>query len=135
MLRVLSGSRRRTTGRWLVLGALAAAAPGCSSFLMNGDNARPAATAAAPPAPADPVAAFAAAAVPGSETVAALPEAGGGSARLRLLRSYAAASGRECREVLIGTGVAERTRLVCRQEGGGWAAARPLLSGGGGARP
>jgi hypothetical protein len=132
MLRVLSGSRRRTTGRWFVLGALAAAAPGCSSLLIDGGNAPSAA--AAPSPPADPVAAFAAAAVPGSETVAALPEAGGGGARLRLLRSYAAASGRECREVLIGTGMTERTRLVCRQEGGGWAAARPLLSGGG-ARP
>ena len=43
-----------------------------------------------------------------------------------------AASGRECREVLIGTGLAERARLVCRGEGG-WVPARPLLSGG--ARP
>lgn len=83
--------------------------------------------------PPDPVAAFAASAVPGSETVAPVPDAGGG-ARLRLLRAYNAASGRECREVLIGTGLAERTRLVCRNEGGGWVAARPLLSGGG-ARP
>jgi common-antigen outer membrane protein len=86
--------------------------------------------AAATPLPSDPVAAFAASASPGSETVAVLPETGG-SARLRLLRSYAAASGRECREVLIGTGVAERTRLVCRDEGGSWTAARPLLRGGG----
>jgi hypothetical protein len=80
----------------------------------------------------DPVTAFAASASPGSETVAVLPETGG-SARLRLLRSYAAASGRECREVLIGTGLAERTRLVCRDDGG-WTPARPLLRGGG-ARP
>ena len=79
------------------------------------------------------MAAFAASAAPGSETVALLPEAGG-SARLRLLRSYNAASGRECREVLIGTGLSERTRLVCRQDSG-WASARPLLSGGGAARP
>jgi 17 kDa common-antigen outer membrane protein len=95
-------------------------------------DAEPAAAPAAVASPSDPVAAFAAAAVPGSETVAALPGAGG-NARLRLLRAYNAASGHECREVLIGTGVAERTRLVCRREDGVWASARPLLSGG--ARP
>ena len=87
--------------------------------------------AASPPSSADPVVAFAASAAPGAETVAVVPEAGG-SARLRLLRSYAAASGRECREVLIGSGFAERTRLVCRDESG-WGPARPLLRGG--ARP
>ena len=132
-MRVSSGSHRRTN-RWFVLGMLAVATPGCSTiFFDDGRTARPADPAAATAgSPADPVTAFAAAAAPGSETVAVLPEAGG-SARLRLLRAYTAASGRECREVLIGTGLSERTRLVCRQEGGGWAPARPLLSGG--ARP
>ena len=81
------------------------------------------------PAAADPVAASAAAAAPGSEPVAALPDTGG-RALVRLLRSYNAATGRECREVLVGTGVQERTRLVCRNENGGWVPARPLLSGG-----
>ena len=85
----------------------------------------------ASPATGDPVVAFAASAFPSAETVAVVPEAGG-SARMRLLRSYAAASGRECREVLIGTGLAERSRLVCRDESG-WTPARPLLRGG--ARP
>ncbi len=131
-MRVSSGSHRRTN-RWFVLGMLAvAAAPGCANPFGAGGNAQPIAPASAAASPADPVAAFAAAASPGSETVAVLPEAGG-NARLRLLRSYAAASGRECREVLIGAGLTEWTRLVCRNEGGGWAAARPLLSGG--ARP
>ncbi len=128
---VKRGSDRRTN-RWFVLGLLAAAAPGCAGTPFGLRDAQPAAAPAAAASPGDPVAAFAAAAVPGSETVAALPEAGG-DARLRLLRSYNAASGRECREVLIGTGVSERTRLVCRREDGVWAAARPLLSGG--ARP
>lgn len=129
-MRVRSGSDR-CASRWLVLGLLAAAASGCASPFTGGGTAQPPASAGIPPN-ADPVAAFAAAAVPGSETMAVLPETGG-SARLRLLRSYSAASGRECREVLVGTGLAERSRLVCRNEGGGWSSARPLLSGG--ARP
>ncbi len=129
---VKRGSDRRTS-RWFALGLLAVAAGGCANpFAVGSRTARPVDTAASPLSSADPVAAFAASATPGSETVAVLPEAGG-SARLRLLRSYAAASGRECREVLIGTGLAERTRLVCRDDGG-WTPARPLLRGGG-ARP
>lgn len=131
-MRVRCGFDRRTS-RWFVLGLLAVAASGCAGPFARGGGAPPADAAAASPAASDPVAAFAASAVPGSETVAVLPEAGG-SARLRLLRSYNAASGRECREVLIGTGLAERTRLVCRQDGG-WVPARPLLSGGAAARP
>ena len=130
-MRVRSGSDR-CTNRWFVLGLLAAATPGCTGTFAGGGAAQPP-TPIAAPTTSDPVAAFAAVASPGSETVAALPEVGG-SARLRLLRSYNAASGRECREVLIGTGFDERSRLVCRQENG-WVAARPLLSGGGGARP
>jgi hypothetical protein len=133
-MRVRSGHDRRKS-RWLVLGPLAVAAvsaSGCAGAFRGGNTAQPAASTALA-APSDPVAAFAAAAAPGSETVAFVPEAGG-SARLRLLRAYIAASGRECREVLIGSGLAERTRLVCRNEGGGWDRARPLLSGGG-ARP
>jgi hypothetical protein len=54
---------------------------------------------------------------------------------VRLLRSYHAASGRECREVLVGAGAAARTELVCQAEGGSWSAARPLLRGGGTGRP
>lgn len=130
-MRVRCGSDRRTS-RWFVLGLLALAVSGCANpFANGGEPARPVDSAAAPLPPADPVTAFAASASPGAETVAVLPETGG-SARLRLLRSYAAASGRECREVLIGAGLAERTRLVCRDDGG-WTPARPLLRGG--ARP
>lgn len=131
-MRVRRGSDRRLS-RWFVLGLSAVlAAGGCANpFAMPGSADRQAEPFVAAPASADPVVAFAASASPGAERVVALPEAGG-SARLRLLRSYNAASGRECREVLIGTGLAERTRLVCRDEGG-WTAARPLLRGG--ARP
>ena len=127
-MRVRSGSDRRKS-RWLVLALLTVAVSGCAG---DRNTAQPSGPAFGTSPPNDPVAGFAAAAAPGSETVAVLPETGG-NARLRLLRSYNAASGRECREVLIGAGLAERTRLVCRTESGAWVSARPLLSGG--ARP
>lgn len=92
-------------------------------------SAAPAATAA----PTDPVVAFAAAAQPGMESVVTMPGSGG-TARVRLLRAYHAASGRDCREVLVGTGLDERSRLVCQSDGQ-WAEARPLLRGGGLRRP
>ena len=88
---------------------------------------------AAPAAPADPIAAFAASARPGAESRIVL--ANGQSASVRMLRSYTAASGRECREVLVGTGSTQRTQLVCQAEAGGWVAARPLLRGGVAGRP
>lgn len=83
-------------------------------------------------APMDAVVAFAATARPGAEATVTLDT--GRSARVRLLRAYNAASGRECREVLIGGGIEERSRLVC-QAGDQWADARPLLRGGGMQRP
>ncbi|GAA0578722.1 hypothetical protein GCM10009416_16480 [Craurococcus roseus] len=130
-MRLRCGFERRFS-RWCVLGLLAATAGACANPFASGGRTVPSTDPAAlSSVPADPVVAFAASAMPGAETVAVVPEAGG-SARLRLLRSYAAASGRECREVLIGTGLAERTRLVCRDDGV-WAPARPLLRGG--ARP
>ena len=79
-----------------------------------------------PAAPiSDPVVAFAASASPGAEDTVLLAETGQ-SARVRLVRAYAAASGRECREVLVGTGTGGRTRLLCRA-GEGWREARPLI--------
>jgi hypothetical protein len=117
-MRVRSGAER-CASRWFALGLFALMACGCANrFGDSGTAARPAPGAGAGAAAgSDPVAVFAAAAAPGSETVAVLPEAGG-SARLRLLRSYSAASGRECREVLIGTawrsgrGSSARTRAA-----------------------
>jgi hypothetical protein len=82
--------------------------------------------------PMDAVVAFAASARPGAEAMVTLDT--GRSARVRLLRAYNAASGRECREVLVGGGIEERSRLVC-QSGDQWADARPLLRGGGMQRP
>lgn len=89
--------------------------------------------ASTPAAPADPVVAFAASAQPGAESRVMLAD--GRPATVRLLRSYHAASGRECREILVGSGTAQRAQLVCQGEGGTWAAARPLLRGGGATRP
>ena len=85
--------------------------------------------AAEPVAPiSDPVVAFAAAATPGAEDTVVLP-ATGQTARVRLVRAYAAASGRECREVLVGTGGGGTSRLLCRA-GEGWREARPLITAG-----
>jgi hypothetical protein len=129
-MRFRTGARRRFN-RLAVLGVLSLATAGCTNpFALPRGPTEAAGPAIAPAAAADPVAAFAATASPGAETVALVPDAGG-RARLRLLRSYTAASGRECREVLIGTGLAERSRVVCRGDAG-WTPARPLLRGGGG---
>ncbi len=108
----------------LGLGLLA----GCTAATAPGTPAAPVAAAA----PMDPLVAFAATAQPGAETTLALP--GGGPALVRVVRAYNAASGRECRELLVGAGIGERTRLVCGADGQ-WAEARPLLRGGGLQRP
>jgi hypothetical protein len=76
--------------------------------------------------PSDPLVGFAAGATPGAEQQVALAD--GRIARLRLVRSYAAASGRECREILVGGGSEEGIRLVCRDDVG-WDVVRPLLGG------
>ena len=111
---------------------------GCGSGLGGlrspfgaGRSATPVAAAPIPPSN-DPVIAYAARAQPGQEGRVTLE--GGQTATVRVLRAYNAASGRECREVLVGAGLTERTRLVCAAETG-WADARPLLRGGGAAQP
>ncbi|WP_137126485.1 DVU3141 family protein [Roseomonas sp. HF4] len=73
----------------------------------------------------DPVVAFAAAASPGAEDSVVLAGTGQ-TASVRLVRAYAAASGRECREVQVRTGGGTETRLLCRA-GAGWREARPLV--------
>lgn len=72
---------------------------------------------------ADPIAGFLATAAPGASGQA------GSAGEVRLARAYNAASGRECREVLVGRGGEERSAVYCRA-GEGWVAARPLLRGG-----
>ncbi len=82
--------------------------------------------------PADPIAAFAAQAAPGTQSRILLAD--GQPANVRLLRSYHAASGRECREVLVGAGMSQRSQLVCLGDAG-WSSARPLLPGAVAGRP
>lgn len=90
------------------------------------DAPAPIAGSAAPPvAPraADPLAAFAASATEGSSgSVEGQPA--------RLVRVYQAASGRECREVLLGFGMAQRSAVACREPDGSFVSSRPLLRGG-----
>ncbi|MCA3395671.1 MAG: hypothetical protein INF85_08480 [Roseomonas sp.] len=74
----------------------------------------------------DPVAGFAADPPPNGEGQVQLADTGE-VARLRLVRHYAAASGRECREVRVTRRSGEQMRLFCRA-GTGWIEARPLLS-------
>lgn len=113
---------------FLLLLGLAACGGGAT---QQGRTGTPEATGLA--APADPIASFAARAQLGAESRIVLAD--GQPATVRLARSYFAASGRECREVVVGTGTTQRAQVVCQGEGGAWVAARPLLRGGGTARP
>ncbi|NKC33036.1 DVU3141 family protein [Falsiroseomonas selenitidurans] len=115
----------------LLLGMLALS--GCARGLGSLAGPTAAAPASAPAVPADPVVAFAGRARPGAAERLTLAD--GQTAQVRLVRAYNAASGRECRELLVGAGMVERSRLVCATPDGSWAEARPLLRGGGAGRP
>ncbi len=127
-----SGRSPRPWRAWplLLLALLGACAGDPAGWTPPGEGTSIAPATATPP-PQDPLAAFAAGAAPGSEAVLPLP--GGGTGRVRLERAYFAASGRECREVVIGTGMAERASVLCR-EGAAWIPSKPLIGGGAGAR-
>jgi hypothetical protein len=73
--------------------------------------------------PGDALAAFAATASVGSSGVVDGQPA-------RLARVYHAASGRECREVVVGGGMSQRALVACREADGSFVSARPLLLGG-----
>jgi hypothetical protein len=119
---MISGWQRNRVA-WVPAAALAVLAAACAAPDRSATGG-----AAARETIADPVMAFAAAASPGAEDSVVL--AGSGQpARLRLVRSYMAASGRECREVEIRAGGSLTSRLFCRA-GAGWREARPLISGG-----
>lgn len=98
-------------------------------LLLGGCGAiQPAAPVAAPEPMRilDPVTAFAADPPPNGEGMVQLADTGE-MARLRLVRQYTAASGRDCREVRIARRGGDQSRLFCRA-GTGWIEARPLLS-------
>ena len=74
----------------------------------------------------DPITAFAADPPSSGEVIVQLADSDG-TARVRLVRQYAAASGRECREVRVVRRGSDQLRLFCRA-GTGWIEARPLLT-------
>jgi hypothetical protein len=80
----------------------------------------------------DPLGQFVGAMPPGQAGTVVLAD--GRTTQARVVRAYAAASGRECREVILGAGTTGRASLLCQSEGQ-WVAARPLLLGSGAARP
>ena len=100
---------------------------GCGGMREAPAAAAAAATAAV--APQDGLGQFLGGAAQGQSGRVVLAD--GGMAQMQVVRRYAAASGRECREVLVGAG---RSSLYCRSEQG-WTATRPLLLGSGAARP
>jgi hypothetical protein len=118
----------RTSTPAALLGAL---------LLLGGCGAgRQAATPVAAPAPVaakqDPLGQFVGAMPAGRAGTVVLAD--GRTTEARVVRAYAAASGRECREVILGSGTAGRASLLCQSDGQ-WVAARPLLLGSGAARP
>ena len=78
---------------------------------------------AMPRLPMDPLAAFAMAHPPGH---VGHVEINGVAEQARVLRAYHAASGLECREMLLGSGGGERAQLACGDQ-----LAQPLLRGSG----
>jgi len=83
------------------------------------------------PVAMDPLAAFVAGSGPGARGMVVLED--GSRYPARIGRSYVAATGRECREVMLGSGRGERASLVCQggpETGGAWVVVRPLLGGG-----
>lgn len=120
------------------MGALAAAVTlslslgGCADYLPDLSGLAsplvPPPVGSPPPPPVtslDPLSQFALASGPGTEGTVQLA---GVAERARVLRAYTAASGRQCREILFGNGIGERSQLVCG-DAHGFQVAPPLLRG------
>lgn len=108
--------------RWM-FGVLALL-PGCG---MQWPDLTPVASSAPPPvieAPRgpDPLGDFAETGTPGGVGFV-------NGERARLVRSYNAASGRECREIILGSGSGERVAVACRNRAGQFVSSTPLLRG------
>lgn len=124
-----SGRPAMGTSTPLALLGLLCLLAGCGA---DRQAAMPAATPAAAMVQQDPLGQFVASTPPGQAGMVVLAD--GRSTEARVVRAYAAASGRECREVILGAGTAGRASLLCQSEGQ-WVAARPLLPGSGTAPP
>lgn len=110
---------------------------GCADYLPDLSGMTSGLTASMVPPPAgspppppvsslDPLSQFALASSQGTEGVVAV--AGGSTQRARVVRAYNAASGRQCREIVFGSGMGERAQLVCG-DAHGFQVAPPLLRG------
>jgi hypothetical protein len=119
--------------KWLLPALLLGLLPGCDmrmpdmgAMLPTLSNGAAAGAAEVPvvavPRGADALANFAATAEPGS--VGSV-----NGERARLSRAYNAASGRECREVILGFGNQERSAVACRDASGNFVSSQPLLRG------
>lgn len=120
--RMLGGTYRGSQLSRLVI-LLLALAPiaGCGGLGGTGD------VKVEPPAPIlDPIAAFAADPPAAAQAQVYLPDRNE-TVTLRIVRQYAAASGRECREVRVSQRGGDNLRLFCRA-GPGWIEARPLIA-------
>ena len=109
----------------LICGVAGLLLTGCAELGGNQATVAPVAQ-----APMDPLAAFVATAPAGARGMVVLAD--GSRVPARVARSYTAANGRECREVMLGSGRGERGQLVCQggpELGGAWVVARPLLGG------
>lgn len=111
--------------RWMIGFLGLALLPGCG--LQMPDFSTGTATAAEPvistvPRGPDPLGDFAMTATPGSFGTV-------NGERARLVRSYNAASGRECREIILGSGGSERAAVACRNASGQFVSSTPLLRG------
>jgi hypothetical protein len=131
---------RNLAGSWGLLAALALPLAGCADYMPDwrvGDLLTGLSSPMVPPpagtpapvmrGPMDPLSQFASANGPGGEGSVVVD---GVAERARVLRAYNAASGQECREVLLGSGGAERAQLVCG-DAAGFQVAQPLLRGAG----
>ncbi|MCX7932717.1 MAG: hypothetical protein N2588_09255 [Rhodovarius sp.] len=131
-LRIRAAALRLGAGMvWLLLAGCGPSLPGSAllSALSSPAVPPPAGSPQAVPAePTDPVAVFAMSTPAGSSGTVTLPN--GATEPARVLRAYHAASGRECREVLLGSGASERTLLYCRDPVEGVRLVPPLLRGG-----
>jgi hypothetical protein len=99
--------------------------PGCGLEMPDfstGAAAAPAPVVSAVPRGPDPLGDFAETATPGSVGFV-------NGERARLVRAYNAASGRECREIILGSGTSERAAVACRSASGQFVSSTPLLRG------
>lgn len=117
--------------------AVALALGGCAEYLPDvsglvsglSSHLVPPPVGSPPPPPVsslDPLSQFALASGQGTEGTVAV--AGGVAERARVIRAYNAASGRQCREILFGNGIGERSQLVCG-DANGFQVAPALLRG------